>query len=93
MKRRSFLALAGMVVPAFGQAKKSAPLPKTTFAPKSAPQPHSEKVRDPVCGLMVEKNPELSAVYKGQTYYFCSKADRDKFTKTPEKYVKPVKAK
>ena len=93
MKRRSFLALAGMAMPVFGQAKKSAPIPKTTFAPKNAPQPRPERIRDPVCGLMVEKDPELSAVYKGQTYYFCSKADRNKFTKNPEKYVKPAKAK
>ena len=50
-----------------------------------------EKVRDPVCGLMVVKNPELSATYNGETYYFCSKTDRDKFTENPEKYVKTRK--
>jgi YHS domain-containing protein len=99
MKRRSLIingvvAMAGMAIPVFGQVKKSDPLPKpappprSTFIPKSAPRPRPEKVRDPVCGLMVEKDPELSAVYKGQTYYFCSKADRDKFKKNPEKYVK-----
>ena len=99
MKRRrliinGFWAIAGLATPAFGQAKKSDPLPKSRplpsspFAPKSTPQPRPEKVRDPVCGLMVEKDPELSAVYKDQTYYFCSKADRDKFKKNPEKYVK-----
>jgi YHS domain-containing protein len=48
----------------------------------------AEKVRDPVCGLMVEKNPDLSADYQGQTYYFCTKADRDKFKENPQKYVK-----
>jgi YHS domain-containing protein len=47
-----------------------------------------EKVRDPVCGLMVVKNPELSATYNGQTYYFCSKTDRDKFKSNPAIYVK-----
>ena len=26
--------------------------------------------------------------YKGETYYFCSKADMEKFKKEPEKYVK-----
>jgi YHS domain-containing protein len=46
-----------------------------------------EKVKDPVCSLMVDKNPELSATYQGETYYFCSKADRDLFKKTPEKYA------
>ena len=48
----------------------------------------AEKARDPVCGIMVEKNPELSYSYKGETYYFCSKADIDKFKQTPDKYVK-----
>ena len=53
---------------------------------KNASKP--DKVRDPVCGLMVEKNPNLSADYRGQTYYFCTKADRDKFKENPQKYVK-----
>jgi YHS domain-containing protein len=48
----------------------------------------SEKARDPVCGLTVEKDPNLSTNYKGETYYFCSKADMEKFKKEPEKYVK-----
>jgi YHS domain-containing protein len=94
MKRRrlivsGFLAMTGIAIPVFGQAKKSAPLPRSTFIPKSEPRPRPEKVRDPVCGLMVEKDPELSAAYKGQTYYFCSKADREKFKKNPEKYIRP----
>ena len=48
----------------------------------------AEKVKDPVCGIMVDKNPELSYTYKGETYYFCSKADAEKFKQTPDKYVK-----
>jgi len=48
----------------------------------------AEKAKDPVCGLMVDKNPGLSASYKEVTYYFCSKADMDQFKKAPEKYVK-----
>ena len=57
----------------------------TAFAQaKKAP----EKAKDPVCGIMVEKDPNLSANYKGETYYFCSKADMEKFKKEPEKYVR-----
>jgi YHS domain-containing protein len=52
---------------------------------KKAEKP--EKVKDPVCGIMVEKNPDLSYTYKGETYYFCSKTDAEKFKQTPEKYV------
>ena len=47
-----------------------------------------EKAKDPVCGLMVDKDPNLSTNYKGETYYFCSKADMEKFKKEPEKYVR-----
>ena len=47
-----------------------------------------EKAKDPVCGIMVDKDPNLSANYKGDTYYFCSKADMDKFKQEPEKYAK-----
>ena len=47
-----------------------------------------EKAKDPVCGLMVHKDPKLSTGYKGETYYFCSRTDLDEFKKNPEKYVK-----
>jgi len=47
-----------------------------------------QKAIDPVCGLTVDKLPELSYTYKGETYYFCSKADLIKFKETPDKYVK-----
>ena len=47
-----------------------------------------EKAKDPVCGISVDKDPKLSASYKGETYYFCSKADMEKFRKEPEKYAK-----
>jgi YHS domain-containing protein len=57
----------------------------TAFAQaKKAP----EKAKDPVCGIMVDKDPNLSANYKGETYYFCSRADMEKFKKEPEKYAK-----
>ena len=48
----------------------------------------AEKAKDPVCGIMVDKNPALSYTYKGETYYFCSKADEEKFRQAPEKYAK-----
>jgi YHS domain-containing protein len=51
-------------------------------------QGKGERAKDPVCGLSVDKDPDLSASFQGETYYFCSKADRDLFRRTPEKYVK-----
>jgi YHS domain-containing protein len=70
----SVIVLLGVSTLAIGQAKKSNTRP--------------EKARDPVCGIMVEKDPQLAAEYKGKTYYFCSKADKDKFKENPQKYVK-----
>jgi uncharacterized protein len=69
-----FVVLLGLSGLVLGQARKSNLRP--------------EKVRDPVCGIMVEKDPQLAAEYKGKTYYFCSNADRDKFKQSPQKYVK-----
>ena len=42
--------------------------------------------RDPVCGLMVEKNPDLSVTHNGEKYYFCSVTDMNKFKQNPDKY-------
>ena len=48
----------------------------------------TEKAKDPVCGLMVDKNPELSVNHKGEVFYFCSRADLEEFKKNPQKYEK-----
>jgi YHS domain-containing protein len=77
MKRRITIAgltvFLGIALLAAGQTKN---------------RPKPEKVRDPVCGLLVEKDPELSAHHNGRVYHFCSKSDRDQFRKDPRKYVK-----
>jgi YHS domain-containing protein len=46
------------------------------------------QVQDPVCDLWVDKNPDLSYTYKGETYYFCSNRDKDLFKANPGKYPK-----
>ena len=46
------------------------------------------QVQDPVCDLWVDKVAQLSAEYKGETYYFCSNRDRDLFKVNPSKYIK-----
>jgi YHS domain-containing protein len=47
-----------------------------------------EKLIDPVCGMTVTKEGAAgSASYQGKTYYFCSKACKDNFTKDPQKYL------
>ncbi len=43
---------------------------------------------DPVCGMSVdEKKAAASAVYAGQTYYFCSARCKATFEKAPAKYA------
>lgn len=45
------------------------------------------EVKDPVCGMTVDPKTSDKAQYKGKTYYFCSKEDKETFQKTPEKFV------
>jgi len=45
------------------------------------------QVQDPVCSLWVDKNPDLSYMHKGETYYFCSNRDKDLFKENPSKYL------
>jgi P-type Cu+ transporter len=53
-------------------------------------QQKSAGVRDPVCGMIVDPQQAAgSAVYQGQTYYFCSKGCAAKFQTDPEKYLHP----
>jgi YHS domain-containing protein len=47
-----------------------------------------EKVKDPVCGLMVDKDPNLATTFKGEVYFFCSRTDLDLFKKNPERYLR-----
>ena len=63
-------------------------LAATSMTALAQAKKNTEKAKDPVCGLMVDKDPNLSVNHKGETYYFCSKADMEKFRKEPEKYVK-----
>ena len=47
-----------------------------------------EKLVDPVCGMTVTKEGAAgSTTYQGKTYYFCSKACKDNFTKDPQKHL------
>jgi YHS domain-containing protein len=44
-------------------------------------------VKDPVCGMEVdEQKAAATAVYHGQTYYFCAQACKTAFEKDPSKY-------
>ena len=75
--RRAALAIILIVV-----------LAATSMTALAQAKKNTEKAKDPVCGLMVDKDPNLSANHKGETYYFCSKADMEKFRKDPERYAR-----
>ncbi|MGB9823492.1 YHS domain-containing protein, partial [Thermodesulfovibrio sp.] len=46
------------------------------------------KVIDPVCKMLIEdKDAAETSIYKGITYYFCSKHCKEKFDKNPEIYL------
>jgi Cu+-exporting ATPase len=47
---------------------------------------------DHVCGMNVdEKKAAARYEYKGETYYFCAEACKNKFSQDPEKYIKGSK--
>jgi len=51
--------------------------------------PKTAEVKDPVCSMTVDpKTATDKATYKGKTYYFCSREDKETFTKSPEKFAK-----
>ena len=50
--------------------------------------PTPANTKDPVCGKEVATQPAEKATYQGKTYYFCSRADREKFLSDPAPYVK-----
>ncbi len=48
-----------------------------------------EKVKDPVCGMTIDKSASKAhEEYKGGHYYFCSSECQAKFKADPEKYTK-----
>jgi len=63
---------------------KSGSLSKADAVQTAAPA----KTKDPVCGMEVDTKSAEKATYKGKTYSFCSKADKEKFLADPDKYVK-----
>jgi Cu+-exporting ATPase len=54
------------------------------------PAADAGKVKDPVCGMMVDPHTTTHrAQYQGKPYYFCSPGCQSKFVAEPAKYAKP----
>lgn len=46
-------------------------------------------IKDPVCWMEVdETKPQALTLYKGRTYFFCSRSCKEHFERKPEQYVK-----
>lgn len=45
------------------------------------------KAVDPICGMEVDPKTAEKSVYKGKTYYFCARSEKEDFDKSPEKYL------
>ena len=44
---------------------------------------------DRVCGMWIDKgSAPFQSLFKGETYYFCSKPCKEHFVQNPEMYVK-----
>jgi P-type Cu+ transporter len=57
------------------------------------PAADAGKVKDPVCGMMVDPHETPHrAQYEGKPYYFCSTGCQSKFKAEPAKYVEPATA-
>ena len=59
----------------------------------AAPADGAHRVKDPVCGMMVDPHTtQHKAEHAGRPYYFCSAGCRSKFTADPERYLDPAVA-
>lgn len=55
------------------------------------PEPRAGLVRDPVCGMQIERKTARggSLVHMGETIYFCNPRCREKFAASPGRYLEP----
>jgi YHS domain-containing protein len=66
------------------------PVPELVPRPAGTQETAMEKVRDPVCGMMI--NPEAADARAGngqREFFFCSTECVDAFEAAPERYVEP----
>jgi heavy metal translocating P-type ATPase len=65
----------------------------TAAQPRPAALPADKKYRDPVCGMMVDANPDKLVRFQGRPYYFCSQSCIGKFNANPQAYLPKSAAK
>jgi heavy metal translocating P-type ATPase len=65
----------------------------TAAQPGPTALPADKKYRDPVCGMMVDANPDKLVRYQGRPYYFCSQSCIGKFNANLQAYLPKSAAK
>jgi len=76
-----------MTMPGMNAAPKAAaPTAPTPAGKQVSPAPQTNS-KDPVCGMEVGTGATEKATYQGKTYYFCSRADKEKFLSDPATYL------
>jgi len=45
------------------------------------------KVKDPVCGMVIDDKDASKSTYQGTTYYFCATECKEQFDRNPAEYV------
>jgi YHS domain-containing protein len=83
-KDNSMKSMPGMNAPA-KKAQPASASPEGKEIRHGSPQ---AKTKDPICFKEGDTQGAEKATYKGKTYYFCSRADREKFLADPDMYVK-----
>jgi YHS domain-containing protein len=54
---------------------------------------HSMKVKDPVCGMLIEDSEaKARSTYQGKSYYFCTEECRKLFDQDPARYAEQAGA-
>jgi len=77
---------------ACSQTKQADKSPQSSAAVQKQAKEETGPQKDLVCGMTIDaKAAEAKYVYKGKTYYFCSKEDQQEFAKDPAKFVNPKK--
>ncbi|WP_367944412.1 heavy metal translocating P-type ATPase [Aquamicrobium sp.] len=67
--------------------------PEHPHGTAAAPADTAHRVKDPVCGMMVDPHTtQHKAEHAGRPYYFCSAGCRSKFLTEPERYLDPAAA-
>ena len=88
---RSFLIAGLTMASVFAQSQSAQKSDQSSQTQKQVKEETTPQ-KDPVCGMTIDpKTAESKYVYKGKTYYFCSKEDQETFAKNPGKFAGKTK--